>query len=85
MGVERRADKSREAEECLRREGEEIELNREVTGKVTDDCQARGNLRFESRILQSEFLQTVGLADCVQNLVHHLRPLETHKRTLVKM
>lgn len=37
------------------------------------------NLRFESCVLQSELFQTVGLADCVENLVHHLRPLETDR------
>lgn len=36
-----------------------------------------GNLRFESRVLQSELLQTVGLADRVENLVHHLGTLQT--------
>lgn len=40
----------------------------------------RRNLRFESCILQSELLQTVGLADGVQNLIHHLRPLMKHRQ-----
>lgn len=66
-----------EVEECLRgegvrrRHGEEIRLNKR--------WRDRGNVRFESCILQSELLQTVGLADCVENLVHHLRPLETNE------
>lgn len=43
--------------------------------------QKGGNLRLESCILQSELLQAVGFADCVENLVHHLWPLEGNRST----
>lgn len=42
-----------------------------------------GNLRFEPCVLQSELLQTVGLADCVENLVHHLGTLQTKHQLVI--
>lgn len=48
-----------------------IRLHRGVRG---------GHLRFEPRVLQRELLQTVGLADRVENLVHHLGALRTERQ-----
>ena len=71
---------------CLRaqggrrgRKGEEIRLTERSQGG-----RKMSNLRFQSCVLQSELLQSVGLADCVQNLVHHLGPLEEKEERNLK-